>query len=120
MNWSKGFFRVWLAISVVWIAVSLIVARPDQSFHYYSSFDEMADRLRQAPSDANGTVHFSAKRTLTQDETDELLNELESRSAAKRSELLSSLFAALVPPLVLLGFGVAVAWVLRGFKKSSS
>ena len=38
--------------------------------------------------------------------------------SAAKIQLINFLQAALLPPLVLLAFGFAVAWVLRGFRKA--
>jgi len=146
MTWARGFFRAWLVLSAIWIGLSAYVAEPktyswlwrapkyaiEFSSGYRATFDTSkshnelaasvteewqreAERLKTRDRQAADAIiqSLSAKR-------DELLIAIGSRYENAGEQAQRALLATFIPPLVVLGSGLCIAWVLRGFGRRSA
>ena len=88
MNWTKGFFRIWLVGTIEWFLVTGITAAHDIAI--------AAAYVRDCTFPGSGPWC-----------------EYMAEGAAKFRAVL---LIIVVPPLVVLATGVALFWVVRGFK----
>jgi hypothetical protein len=159
MRWGRGFFRLWLFFSAIWIAVSVYAYGPTtyqfwrapilefespsgQRFLVDSSKsrEEIHTQIvavleREAKLAAEAKAKFgmfadipkakTESTTLPPDyvldqygnETrDELLTFIETKVEEARSASQRAWLTTLVPPLVLLGLGLCLGWIVRGFR----
>jgi hypothetical protein len=139
MRWGRGFFRLWLFLSVIWVAASVYLIEPKTySFLWrgpildfetpsggHFSFDSSESR-QDLIRDITAAVQLEldkAAATLPAGyvlEVNKRRNELlgfvdskvrETGNSAKRAWLVTC-----APPLVLLGLGLCIAWIVRGFR----
>ena len=51
MNWKRGLFRIWLLITVLWVAILVSVARPDRIvstyWEHYQTASDASERLAE-------------------------------------------------------------------------
>lgn len=99
VTWGAGLFRLWIVVSTIWLAVFLTMATasierphplaavPGKTANYFDKFDRQ-------PSQAD--VSYAKEWHLNQ--------------------FWQLVAAGTVPPLVLLGLGLAGFWVARGFR----
>jgi hypothetical protein len=100
MNWRRGAWRTWLALTVVWIALvggTLWVQWDVETPKITLSSDEL-------PAGSLDPKQW----------TDEQLSTAERLLYWKLAEIWAPW--AIVPPIALLVAGMAVAWVVRGFR----
>lgn len=100
MNWRRGLIRVWLAVSGGWVA---IVA----AFYYFVVHLPRARlaeclKTREAPGKGNPFDCFSPGGMF-----DDLIPQ----------SVVEPILFAVVPPLVVLGLGLVVGWIGRGFRQ---
>lgn len=120
MRWARGFVRLWVAISVLWIGAvvwagyeAVLVPR-NKAMQVQACFEER--RLNAAkgnPFDCldGNTVPappagFVAQRPFYFDDQISL------------SAHAGYIWAGIGPPVALLAFGVIVAWIVGGFRRS--
>ena len=132
MRWGRGFFRLWLFLSVIWIAVSVYGYGPKYQFWRVPILEF------ESPSGQRSLVDFSKSReeinahivAVLERETaaalpplppgyvldhpyddktrDALLKTIESKTEEARTASLRAWLTTLVPPFALLGFGLTV------------
>jgi hypothetical protein len=148
MSWSRGFLRLWLALSVCYILIVVSVlgldkfrplVRPSATYEIefsggtVRSFDtsnSRAELLQEASSayKADAAVFSSKGKPVDADEivnnvkkhSEALVMDLRARNDIRKSDAYTALAAAIVPPLCLLGIGVVIGWVAVGFRRSSA
>ncbi len=50
MNWARGLFRLWLVLSLAWVAVAFLIMRPDQAAtRYFEAREEIAGLKQRGP-----------------------------------------------------------------------
>lgn len=118
MNWARGFVRAWLALSVVYVALSVWVNEPKTFRPLWKP-----SPIFEIAFEDGATVSFDTSKPLSLLRTevsaawlshaDNLISK-EKRSGAEDEALL----ATVVPPLGLLCLGLIIAWVLSGFRHS--
>jgi hypothetical protein len=152
MNWSKGFFRVWVVFSVLWIcgfAIDAYQSKPYfQDAYVYehpvgtikkvSTYGAEADALNELKERGILTKFiikefpeltvFDAQKLMTTDKQKnesigDLLALIKKGRDAEISAYRSKSFwyfiqFGLGTPLILLMLGGAVAWALKGFKRT--
>ncbi|WP_137107843.1 hypothetical protein [Azospirillum argentinense] len=146
MRWRRGFWRLWVIISAAWVllaggmdltdtlarppfAGSYIYVRHEDAYRPYYSPEpdvETIRRLNNAPATGNSVPARIAIPDgppvflLDPRSTDDVRQIAAKFEAAKWSRIASALWPvtlfAFIPPAVLLVIGMAIAWVLRGFK----
>jgi hypothetical protein len=118
MNWARGFFRLWLVLSILWIAIFSITFRPDQALSLYNgSYAEAVDiatRLREGTSNDNFTeAQFEAIQRARLRRTD-------LKVQRHKSDLLN--FLAIGPGVSAMFWliGAGLFWAMRGFTHRKS
>ena len=120
--WGRGFFRIWVLLSVVWIGGAIwIESNPPVQSGPPPPFDETLPYLktvRGVKMDKLSDCEPAAK----QDPRVDLQNCVEyfrdEQSQTMRRHVRWTAWAV-VPPLALLFFGAAIGWALRGFRRVS-
>jgi hypothetical protein len=132
MNWSRGFFRLWIAIACLWVGVAATILyqewqRQDlyevlQSIQPTTSpKEEVTLQVQAEPAESEldklSTVvrpHYVEPnrygRSVTQ--ADRRAEDFERR----RHLIEAYICAGLLPPLALLGAGMVIRWIARGFR----
>jgi hypothetical protein len=97
--WSRGFFRLWIVASILWVTLIAAVAMRDDSI---PSVRKSCDLLLSFKNDTTGqplgTAHVA------------------QCEAVWRAERLRLAAIALGPPGTLLILGLAISWIVRGFR----
>ena len=119
MNWNRGFFRLWLIGTVVWICLAAASILPSAATTYWD--------FRSVPSHMGADARTTYEKSLTASNdmggltrvTDPTVATIElGRRLTKADNALNSfLWVGLLPPVVMLGVGTALAWALQGFAK---
>jgi hypothetical protein len=130
MRWGR-FFRLWLALSVVWIVASVYLQEL-RTFQFWR-----APILEfEAPSGQKFLINTSKSQNEITAELDAALgresrlstSEIEKTRAAllavidtakqiKREEARRAWLATFLPPLTVLGLGLCLGWIFRAFRK---
>lgn len=113
MNWSRGLFRSWIAISALWLAAAgayLFVEWPEPipAIQMKTEVCQVADR-----KSAEGKPLTSAEVICILAGPSEAEKE---RTARVRGHVLAAVQLAFFPPACLWLGGAAFLWVGRGFK----
>jgi hypothetical protein len=135
LQWRRGFFRVWIVISVLWVDLAVMVAKPDaysplwhgakyviktntgQQFTLDTSTprDELVQvldsALRQEAVRPGNNVDSSTR--------DAILNLIDAGERT-RDQALQVWLVTIIPPVALLLLGIALGWVVGGFRKDAS
>jgi hypothetical protein len=112
MNWGRGLIRLWLVVAIPWIAVAGYLR---------------ADNWQAAYGDYSGADNVSvdekacANPDPQQQAICDLQRRLQHQSTVTRNRAASDMVATgqwvLGPPLALAFAMVALAWVIRGFRR---
>jgi hypothetical protein len=144
MNWSRGFIRIWLALSAIYICGSAwllgaqtfkpLVIAPEyevatksgliQTFDMSEPPAQVQEQIRSlwlqetnAFISAGKTSDANEIRQNLTDHVDQVLSYLQNQDTKTHQEARFALGVTLIPPLVLLGFGLLVTWISRGFAR---
>lgn len=124
IRWSRGFFRFWLVLSVMWVAAIFFIAdTPKELSRAYRMHVAMkADAADQGGASEEDNSKSWQDAPIVGSSQDRLLEEaLEVAQARVWADATKNLRqnAALgfIPPLVVLVIGTMIAWALRGFRK---
>lgn len=116
MSWAAGFWRAWIVISVAWACSIVALERPDidaRKLRRAMVAIERAEALLAGPGDRlilqSGEVTDRATVAGHVERLDEMIEE-------QSSEIIRTSLMASVPPVLVLLAGVAVAWVIAGFR----
>ena len=105
MNWARGFFRLWLAISLIWIitvfAYEHVVVPAKIAAQRACADARKGDASLGNPYDCfdKGHVRF-----------DDLIS----------VDVVPYLGWALLPPFVILALGLILGWIISGFRRPTS
>lgn len=120
MNWARGLFRLWLVLSVLWIAMWAVVMRPDQQWSQYTESyakaEELARDLRERISGDNMT---EAQSEAILRAKEELFLRTDRKVQSSWSTIMSFLAIGLGVSAGLFVIGVSLFWALRGFRGQS-
>jgi hypothetical protein len=117
--WGRGFFRIWVLLSVVWISGAIWVQSNPPIQSGPPPFDETQPFLRNVPGVQMESL-ADCEPAAKQDPRVDLQNCIEYFRTERMQPLwryVRSTAWAFVPPLVLLFFGTAIGWALRGFRR---
>ena len=122
ITWGRGFFRIWVLLSAVWIgsAIWVQINPPVQSGP--PQFDETMPFLKLVPGMKVMESLAECQAAAKQDPRVDLRNCTEYFRAEQSQTIwrYARLTAwVVVPPLALLFFGAAIGWALRGFQRVS-
>ncbi len=122
MNWKHGFLRIWVVVSLIWIAsisVSNGIYEWNQYWFSYCNtknenrlFNNYCLEIRSSLEQQKKTIIENGKEINL---VPVLGNPLDER--AYETVLFDFISKALMPPLVLLLLGLSVTWIVRGFKR---
>jgi hypothetical protein len=137
LSWSRGLFRAWVVISAVWVAATMFVAKPstyallwnapkyevafpsgrkvtvDTSRTHQELVSMVDDALQQEPPPKPGEKSHADSR-------DEILNYFDARYSSAGDRATDAWLMTAVPPGDLLLIGIAVAWIIRGFRRPAA
>lgn len=125
MNWRRGFIRLWLALSVLWLmGVSWVgyfevIAPRNKAASEHACFEtRKSNRAMGNPFDCfdgNTTpappTGFVAERPTRDIAFDDLV---------PLSAYLTYLMIAFLPVIIVLLLGWAIAWIIGGFRKTTA
>lgn len=120
ITWSRGFFRFWVFLSAVWIIGAVWIAIYPPAQNGPPPFDETLPFLKPAPDGKFFTNLAECEASAKRDPRVDLQNCAQYFEAERWQPIrrfVKSAALAIIPPLVLLFFGAAVGWVLRGFRR---
>jgi len=119
MNWARGFFRLWLVLSVLWIALLVAMMRPDQEIAEYKM------SYAKAESIARNLKLYSEDQTLAEKEPEvtllakkALLRQTDARIQRNEENLIQFVAIGLGFPGALLLIGASLFWAIGGFRKA--
>jgi hypothetical protein len=129
MRWGRGFFRVWLVLSLLWICPSVYGFKPAtyswllKAPVYTVSIGnngrqvtlDTSRRRDELASDLFEALKLEAKASKLSD-TDDILTAIDSKYATAGDKAREAWLVTVIPPLALLVLGLAIAWILRGFR----
>lgn len=143
MNWARGFFRLWVVLSILWVvAIALLEGLPDlQSYaRQMQRTDVTAFEVSASPNpdgsytmeadgrsfviEIAGTVPpaSDAWQRMLEDVAQQFNRDAEEANTAVRvarqSSVLGLLLLAAIPPVLLLMLGSSLLWAFRGFRRS--
>lgn len=133
MRWGPGFFRAWVVISALWVAGAVFATKPptyallwnapkyeisfpsgkvtlDTSRSHQELVATLDDALAKEPAPKPGEKSKAESR-------DEILDYFGARYSSAGDRAFDALLMTIVPPGVLLLTGLAVAWIIRGFRR---
>lgn len=120
MNWARGLFRLWLVLSILWIAMWAVAMRPDQQWNQYTENYAKAEEL------ARGLREGVTAENLTEAQSEAILRAKEELSLRTDQKVQSS-WSAIIAFLVmgpgfaagLFVIGISLLWAFRGFRGQS-
>ena len=136
MRWGRGFFRAWIVISVLWVGLAVMIAKPET----YRQVWHKAKYEIATPSGQKFTLHTSMPRdhlveildsefqheearpggTKVEPSTrDALLQQIDEGYRAQ-DQALQAWIATIIPPVALLLLGIAIGWVIGGFRREKT
>src|SRR6266481_803432 len=116
--WGRGFFRIWVLLSIVWISGAIWVQSNPPVERGPAPFDETLPYLKVVPGVK--MERLSDCEPAARDPRADLQNcieyfhDLQSQTIRKYAKSIGSV---VLPPLALLFFGAAIGWALRGFRR---
>ena len=131
-RWKRGFFRLWVLVSTLWVLAVLALAQPWDAFGRYQEATDKLERFSSAFAkvDAKIAAGGGPSEDGTYYDVERLKGmreELETRQIGVQAtvdgfptQMLTVLSALIGVPLFVLGFGAALAWVIGGFKQGDT
>lgn len=138
--WTRGFFRLWVGLSVLWVAIAVVILQPSAAANFrdyrvnHRFLAELSPLLSPPVFDADFETRRSRLSARQQILADSLLAQaapvpgifiqppegrierlLRARIARSVSQMQSAAMIVLAPPLILLMLGFGAAWIARGF-----
>ena len=132
MAWRRGFFRLWVVLSVLWIGGNVYLIQPKTYTRFSNAVYEVKSsdgRVRkfnlagsQAELAADIAKWMQAQRpdieiSELQTDLDELVIAIKAEYQAELDEAKTAWLVTVLPPFALLGFGLCVFWIVRGFRR---
>lgn len=143
MRWGQGFFRIWLVLSALWIGLAVLLNEPStykglwrsvyevgykasdprravqagpwQNYHDFNLFKSRAELSAEL------TAWMQAQRpdidsAELQRDRDRILADLITGHQTNLVQAKNAWMLTVIPPLALLGFGLCIFWIARGFR----
>jgi hypothetical protein len=149
MNIRRGFFRLWIVLSLIWFAgcaafqssailnpslIERVYVLPSATADFYkldNIFDQFDDNMQKNhwsinfPNNVKLLVHNDVSKAIAEARNESFY---EQYSKPRENEVVSARVAALItfgligviPPLGLLIFGWVIGWSLSGFKSDNA
>ena len=137
MTWGRGFFRLWLFLSALWIGLCVYLNEPKTYTTFWRAVYEAKhqdgriaefDLAKKSPAELSAevtawmqaqrpdidinTIEFQKDRAL-------LLARLSSQHQPQMAKAKDAWLLTVLPPLALLGLGLCIVWIGRGFRPRS-
>lgn len=107
IRWSHGFFRIWILLTVLWIAAATWFQMGGEAPPQFDPSQPYEEVVPPPPG----------YKPVPQFDPDEYL----ARKSAEAAKLMALKAGwILVPPVLVLILGVGIAWTVRGFKPPSA
>lgn len=146
MSMYRGFFRLWIVMSLVWIAIIVAGLGTEEFKGLWRSHVELqveykggtkdvldssrskedlrqriGDAVRRDAAELQRSDQAEARRQIESlnANIDELLKAMDDENQKRADRLHRALMVALAPPLALLIAGLAVAWIASGFRRTA-
>lgn len=145
MTWKSGFLRLWIVVTLLWCGAIVAMLGKDEfkglwqprvkiKVEYKGDNKDDLDGSRPR-EELRGQIIEGVKKGSTilmqrgdtaeakkqigeaNSTADELLKVIDDESAKRADQLHRALTILLVPPIALLIFGAAIAWVAGGFRR---
>jgi len=127
MSWGRGFFRAWLVLSAIWIGLAVYIAKP-LTFSWlwkapkYEITSVKGNKVTLDSAQSHNDLVAALTEFMKRDgvdisERDQILTGINSRYETAGEQAERAWLATFIPPLVVLGLGLALTWILRGFRK---
>ncbi|UGA42437.1 hypothetical protein HU230_0029650 [Bradyrhizobium quebecense] len=135
LRWGRGFFRAWIVISVLWIGLAVMIAKPEA----YPALWHRTKYTVTSPTGQQITVDASMTRDQLTQTLDAGIQQEKVRSGHKveagtREAILNHIdtmleagdralqvwLITIIPPVALLLLGIAIGWIIGGFQKDKS
>ena len=136
MRWGPGFFRAWVVISALWVTATVFTVKPltyallwnapkyEVSFPSGRKVTLDTSRTHQelvaTLDDALGQEPAKPEQKSNADSRDEILDYFGARYSSAGDRAFDAWLMTVVPPGVLLFIGLAVAWIIRGFRRPAA
>lgn len=123
MNYRKGFFRIWLVISLVWIGIIALYEFPTNTFSTLGNernidSDQKVARF-QMPD--GRIARFAVPKDTTPEQAQQMIEanaeKLITEHQNSKKSVIAFLLLLLGVPFCLLLLGVAVRYIYVGFKQ---
>jgi hypothetical protein len=146
MRWSRGFFRLWIILALVWVGTSFAILGKEEFKGLWQPAIRLERKFKgglvdtldgsrpkehlrhQIVDDVNkdaatlmqkgDAVEAKKQSEDANQSADELLNVIEDETGKRADRLYKALTILLASPAALLAIGIAFAWVATGFKRS--
>ena len=135
MQWGRGFFRAWILISVLWVGLAVMVGKPEtyrQLWHKakYEIETSTGQRFILDTSMTRDQLVQVLDTTLRREEAtpgnnvdsstrDALLQQIDE-GYREQDQALQAWIATIIPPVALLLLGIAIGWVIGGFRREKT
>jgi hypothetical protein len=146
MAWSKGFFRLWLLLTLLWMCVAFVLLGKDEfkglwkpksaiEVEYNGGLKDVLDSSLRPEDLRRQIVEGVSKAAVLLQKTDaadakkqvegvdgtadELLKVLDDENEKRADRLYKGSAILLAPPAALLISGIAIAWVASGFRRNA-
>jgi hypothetical protein len=145
MAWSNGFLRLWVVLTVLWAGAVVTMLGKDAFKGLWQANSSISVEYKEGVKDVLDSSHTEqalrrqivegirkgalllqrtdpddAKQRLAKadEDADYLLKVMTDENSRRADKLQEALLFLLLPPVILLLFGVTLAWVGRGFRKT--
>jgi hypothetical protein len=132
MAWGRGFVRLWLVLSALWIGLVVYLSEPKTYTRFWRAIYEVKHPngrviefdLTKSQTDlaADLTAFMQAQRpdmnmVELQKDRDQILRALKSEHQVQMDKAKTAWLLTVLPPFALLGFGLCIFWIARGFRR---
>jgi hypothetical protein len=121
MYYRRGFFRLWIVLSVIWVAIiSAISAESILKPWSMGTDPPKLERLERALENARKAGATEDVNTMINARIEMIFDHAEQRELAfdqSANALKGLALGGLLPPLILLAIGSGLFWALSGFTR---
>lgn len=135
MSWARGFFRLWLVLSLFWVVGMFLAMRPDQTYQEYSAaqmylgenggiipiaaLTEAADRAFAANDDAAANRLLAMAEVAKRSPWNKYKTEERKIFEARLRTLKEEIGFIFLPIILAFIIGACLVWALRGFGRGN-
>jgi hypothetical protein len=146
VTWSKGFFRLWIVLTLIWIVAIAASLGKDEfkgfwqpncsiEVEYKGGIKETLDSSHRPEDLRRQIIEGVSKGAILLQKTDpaeakkqidgasgtadDLMKVMTDENQKRADRLYRGLILTIVPPLGLLIAGLAIAWVASGFRRGA-